>query len=356
MTAAEPVDAEDAALLILAGDAPPGLEVDGHLLLADAPDLDRLPAGLAVRRLTLRNLPSLSELPDGLRVRRLVIENCPSLITLPAGLSCHELTAAGSALVELPDDLEVEYRLDLSHSVDLVRLPAGLTVGSLVLRGCTGLHELPDGLQATFLDLAGCSQLRRWPRALILGCGHLNLTGCTGFTDLPAGVAELARLDLRDAGRITELPPGLDVRSWVDVAGSGLTGVPSGLEGRLRWRGVRVTERVAFRPETLTVDDILAETNAEVRRVMLERVGFEWFFDRAKAQTLDADRDAGGARTLLRLAIPGDEDLVCVSLTCPSTGRRYVLRVPPATRTARQAAAWLAGFDDPADYAPLLET
>ncbi|MBX9582144.1 MAG: hypothetical protein K2X87_17705 [Gemmataceae bacterium] len=356
MTAAELVDAEDAARLILTGDAPPGLEVDGHLVLADAPDLDRLPDGLAARRLTLRNLPNLTSLPDGLRVRRLVIENCPALTTLPAGLSCHELTAAGSALVELPDDLEVEYRLDLSDSPDLVRLPAGLVVGSLVLRGCTGLHELPDGLEATFLDLAGCSQLTAWPRALILGCGHLNLAGCTGFAELPAGVTELARLDLRDCARITELPAGLDIRSWVDVAGSGLTEVPARLDGRLRWRGVRVTGRIAFRPETLTVDEILAETNAEVRRVMLERVGFEWFFDRAGAEVLDADRDAGGARKLLRLPIPGDEDLVCVSLACPSTGRRYVLRVPPATRTASQAAAWLAGFDDPKDYAPLLET
>lgn len=353
---AELVDAEDAAALILAGDAPPGLEVDGHLVLEDAAALDRLPDGLAARRLTLRNLPALSHLPDGLRVRRLAVDNCPALTTLPAGLSCHELTAVGSALVELPDDLDVEYKLDLSDSADLVRLPPGLVAGSLVLRGCTALRELPDGLQATFLDLSGCSQLRRWPRALILGCGHLTLTGCTGFAELPAGVTELARLDLRDCARITELPAGLDVRSWVDVAGSGLTGVSDRLAGRLRWRGVRVSERVAFRPETLTVDEILAETNAEVRRVMLERVGFEWFFARAGAETLDADRDAGGDRQLLRLVIAGDEDLVCVSLACPSTGRRYVLRVPPATRTARQAAAWLAGFDDPADYAPLLET
>ena len=39
-----------------------------------------------------------------------------------------------------------------------------------------------------------------------------------------------------------------------------------------------------------------------------------------------------------------------------STGRQYALRVPPAMRTCRQAAAWTAGFTDPADYNPLVET
>ncbi len=59
---------------------------------------------------------------------------------------------------------------------------------------------------------------------------------------------------------------------------------------------------------------------------------------------------------LLLPAVQRDEDLVCVSLNCPSTGRRYVLRVPPAIDTCRRAAAWLAGFDNADDYAPVLET
>ena len=54
--------------------------------------------------------------------------------------------------------------------------------------------------------------------------------------------------------------------------------------------------------------------------------------------------------------LPGDEPLVCVVVLCPSTGRRYMIRVPPATKTCREAIAWTAGFDRAEDYAPLKET
>jgi len=355
--AAEPVSADEAARLIRRDQAPPGLDVDEPLVIENARGLTRLPAGLTVRRLTLKDCPDLEELPADLRVRHLEILDCPRLTTLPAGLTCYELHAHNSALAELPDGVRVEFRLDLRDSKSLTRLPHGLTVGSLVLRGCTAMERLPEGLEVTFLDLEGCTRLTRWPREMTVHCGHINLARCAGLTALPPAATDVARLDLRDCPRVTKLPAGLTVRSWLDVAGSGVTSLPRSLAGvRLRWRGVAVTERVAFRPETITADEILAEPNAEVRRVMLERVGFEWFFARAKAEVLDADRDAGGERKLLRLALPGDEDLVCVSLCCPSTGRRYVLRVPPRTRTCRHAAAWLAGFDDPRDYAPIIET
>ncbi|QEL17966.1 DUF6745 domain-containing protein [Limnoglobus roseus] len=350
---AEPLIAEEVADLIRAGEAPPDLKIDDPLVVENTAFL---PSGLTVRKLTLANCPDLEELPADLRVRHLEIRDCPKLRTLPAGLACHELKAQSSALVELPDGLQVEFRLDLRGSTALVRLPRGLKIGTLILAGCTALDELPGWLEVTFLDLEGCTRLTGWPRGLVLHCGHLNLVRCTALTSLPP-VRDLARLDLRECSRITKLPAGLGVRSWLDVAGSGLTNLPKSLAGvRLRWRGVTVTERIAFRPETITADEILAEQNTEVRRVMLERVGFEWFFERAKAETLDADRDAGGERKLLRLDLPGDEPLVCLSMACPSTGRRYVLRVPPKTKSCRHAAAWMAGFDDPADYDPLIET
>ena len=61
-------------------------------------------------------------------------------------------------------------------------------------------------------------------------------------------------------------------------------------------------------------------------------------------------------RQLLRLKLEGDEDLVCVAVICPSTGRRYLLRVPPTMRTCRQSVAWTAGFSDPKLYKPRVET
>ena len=136
-----------------------------------------------------------------------------------------------------------------------------------------------------------------------------------------------------------------------------ITTLPLSLRGvRLRWRGVPIDERIAFYPEMITVEEILQERNAELRRVLLERVGFEWFVSHTQAEVLDVDRDASGERRLLRIPLEGAEDLVCVSVRCPSTNRQYVLRVPPAMRTCRQAVAWTAGFEDPDQYQPLMET
>jgi len=92
------------------------------------------------------------------------------------------------------------------------------------------------------------------------------------------------------------------------------------------------------------------------RRVLLERVGFERFLREVEAEVVDEDTDAGGERRLLRVAMQGDEDLVCVSVKCPSTGRQYLLRVPPRTRTCHEAVAWTAGFSNPHDYKPAIET
>jgi len=45
-----------------------------------------------------------------------------------------------------------------------------------------------------------------------------------------------------------------------------------------------------------------------------------------------------------------------LAVQCPSTDRRYVLRVPPTMQSCHQAAAWIAGFDNPDDYKLLKET
>ena len=104
---------------------------------------------------------------------------------------------------------------------------------------------------------------------------------------------------------------------------------------QLRWRGVVIDERIAFRPHELTVDEILGERNAERRRVMLERFGFGKFMEAAVAEVLDRDTDAGGARELLRVRVPGDDDLVSVAVRCPSTGRNE--RLPKiSTNNLRQ--------------------
>jgi hypothetical protein len=156
------------------------------------------------------------------------------------------------------------------------------------------------------------------------------------------------------------LPDDLRVSGWLDLAHSGLTEEsclpPSLNQVQLLWGGVEIDRRIAFRPETITAGEILEEKNAERRRVLLDRCGYARFLQDANAARLDADTDPGGRRELLRIELDGDEALVAMSCFCPSTGRQYFIRVPPDTETCRHAAAWIAGFDDPADYQPLIET
>ena len=152
--------------------------------------------------------------------------------------------------------------------------------------------------------------------------------------------------------------------SEIELANSGLKGLPEGAKGaRLRWNDVQIDERVAFAPETITAQEIFETTNVELRRVMIERIGYDEFFRQAEAAELDRDMDKGGIRRLLKVEFEEasgfrgrEEPIVVLSVIDPSTGRSYIIRVPPTTTTCRQAAAWIAGFDDPDQYNPIQET
>jgi Cobalamin biosynthesis protein CobT VWA domain len=267
------------------------------------------------------------------------------------------MSFARSNIAVVPEDLAVSLLLDVSECRRLKALPANLTVGVLLARECLALETLPAGLQVSYLDLSGCSALTKLPDDIAVQGGYLRLRGCSRLTGLPRGLRPLAHLDIADCLNITELPDDLAVTGSIDIGGSGITQLPPALANvQLRWRGVPVDARTAFHPETLTAAEILAERNTEVRRVMTERFGLEKLMSSSEATVLDEDRDPGGRRRLLRIAIPDDEPLVCVNVSCPSTGRQYMLRVPPAMTTCRQAIAWTAGFNNPDDYRPAIET
>lgn len=329
----------------------------GHLRPAKSDRTPCLPEGFRAVSLDLSGRADLTRLPAGLGVRYLNLSGCAGLTELPPGLRCDCLDLSGSGVRSVPADARVKHKLDLIDCAALEVLPEGLRVGTLLLRRCTALTELPSEMRASSLDLGGCSGLAGWRAPARMRVDHLDVSGCARLTALPDGLKRLVRLDVSGCASLTRLPEGLRVVERLELAGSGLRGLPDSLAAApLCWRGVAVDERIAFRPETLTVEEIVGERNAERRRVMLERLGYERFFARAAAEELDRDEDAGGERRLLRAAMPPDEAVVCVAVRCPSTGRQYLLRVPPDVRTCRQAAAWMAGFDDPGEYRPVQET
>ena len=50
---------------------------------------------------------------------------------------------------------------------------------------------------------------------------------------------------------------------------------------------------------------------------------------------------------LLSIDLPGDAErhMVCLKVIDPSTGRTYIIRVPPAVRSVREALAWSFNLD-----------
>jgi hypothetical protein len=358
----------DSGKLVLTDVASAQFKRSGRLDLSGNLDLIELPEGLRVDQLFLRGCTRLTRLPDRLDIKLLSLADCTGIATLPPGLTCDTLNLQRTRLRTLPGDLRVSHRLDLTDCRELSALPTGLRVGwpdmprgtptggALILRRCTALESLPDDLDVCYLDIRGCTNLFGWPQRAKGRVGRLLAAGCSSLRFLPAWL-NVSRLDITDCVHLRKLPQGLRVASEIEIANTKIHRLPASLrEVRLRWRGVPIDHRIAFQPRNIRVDEILAESNSALRHVLLERFGLERFFSEANAQVIDTDRDAGGERKLLRVPIAGDEDLVCVLVHCPSTGRRYILRVPPTMKTCREAIAWTAGFDNPDLYHPLVET
>ncbi|MGE3671297.1 MAG: DUF6745 domain-containing protein [Polyangiaceae bacterium] len=279
------------------------------------------------------------------------------LKSLPQGIACYELDASSSALESLPSDLQVESRLILDNCQHLRSLPAGLEAGAISLRNCNSLHALPEGLETWFLDLSESKRFTQWPREASVHSGRVRLRNCIDLQSLPSWFGTLATLDLAGCVGLTSVPDGIRVTGWIDIGGTNITSLPPSLcDAQLHWRSVPITHRIAFEPQSITAKEAINEQNAEIRRVMIERMGYLRFAQEAGAKVLDTDTDPGGERRLLHIELEQDEPLVGLACACPSTGHRYFLRVPPSTKSCHQAAAWLAGFDDPALYHPVIET
>lgn len=127
---------------------------------------------------------------------------------------------------------------------------------------------------------------------------------------------------------------------------------PDGV-GCYAWHGVRVPAWLIEHPERITVAIIDGEANAEVRRVMIERYGWQRYLKDAGAIMLSEAIDEGGEpMRLLRRAVKDDEPIVALHLrnSTPDpdgTRREYIVRVPPEMRDVWAARNW--SFELPAD-------
>lgn len=140
------------------------------------------------------------------------------------------------------------------------------------------------------------------------------------------------------------------------------------------WHGVLVPAFVVVRPDWITIDHIRKEDNAEVRRVMIERMGWDRFCAEAKlkvihtdtltarfptlpvSETVHADmravtsyREGTEVAELLESEEFKDFDglpLKFVRITDPSTGEKYTLRAWPNNTRAYETIGQTFGMSE----------
>jgi hypothetical protein len=109
------------------------------------------------------------------------------------------------------------------------------------------------------------------------------------------------------------------------------------------WQGVWIPDHLATRRGELGLADVLGERNVERRRILIDVIGFENLVQAATGGVPSQQDDYGRLWRLGNLL--DDEEYVAVEVVNSTpdpdgSSRRYFLRVPPATKTARAGVAW----------------
>ena len=122
------------------------------------------------------------------------------------------------------------------------------------------------------------------------------------------------------------------------------------------WRGINIPKKLwANAKNGMKLPEIIAITNLELRRCIIELVGIKKLV--SEAQVVDTNAQSGAV--LYKFEVPNDEACQFIRVLDGSIrqGRRqeYFLRVPPAMKTAHEAVAWTFKKKEK-EYNPAIET
>jgi leucine-rich repeat protein SHOC2 len=221
-----------------------------------------------------------------------------------------------------------------------------------------GLTNLPNSIglltNLTHLYLTD-NNLTSLPESIcnLSRLSHLTIRG-NRLTMLPKNIGRLTNLtylDLRD-NQITELPKSIgnlfrldaliiDLNPLTDLSMLQKLSARSTVLHRYR------TKFSEWKPEWL-----FDETNTEIRRILIEHVGYEKICQDLGAVTLDTWREYtllkidGTDKIYLNNQFDGDveliiEPMVLLKMTCPSTEHIHILRVPPEMNRVESAITWI---------------
>lgn len=115
------------------------------------------------------------------------------------------------------------------------------------------------------------------------------------------------------------------------------------------WRGIQIPQKYGA---VLSLDWrsqwLLTENNAEIRRILIQQIGYDRICEELQTIELDSWREY----TLLKIDTHVDEEpIYLLKMTCPSTNRIHILRVPPNLTSARKAIRWVNWGVDPKKFA-----
>jgi leucine-rich repeat protein SHOC2 len=303
------------------------------------------------------------------------------------------LTLYGNGLITLPEsigNLPGLLKLDL-HDNYLTSLPESIgNLSSLTHLSLAGnnLTTLPESIgnlsNLTYLSL-GSNNLTSLPESIgnLSNLTHLSLAG-NNLTTLPesmGGFSNLTELYLYD-NKFTNLPECIENfynLTSLDLTDNQLTSLPKWIGNMSNLTELTInnnplndlsalqplTELYADCVEFLSVylprkywtkfldwkpEWLLEDDNVEIRRMLIEQVGYAKICQDLDAREIDAWREY----TLLEIDDMEElyesednytdiviESMVFLKMTCPSTGHIHVLRVPPDMKSAEAAITWV---------------
>jgi len=104
--------------------------------------------------------------------------------------------------------------------------------------------------------------------------------------------------------------------------------------------GVHVDEQIVMNPQTQSIKQIRDEENEEIKRIRIERYGWDDYLIESGAELINERRnDVDGTNEYL---FKTDDGMVALMCICNSTGKEFILEVPPQTKTCREAQSWLS--------------
>ncbi|MEG3896159.1 leucine-rich repeat domain-containing protein [Microcoleus sp. SVA1_B6] len=111
--------------------------------------------------------------------------------------------------------------------------------------------------------------------------------------------------------------------------------------------GVKLPETYGkVHPDLWEAQWLLSEENAELRRLLIERIGYDRLCCELQAVVLDSWQEY----TLLKIDNADVEPIYLLKMTCPSMGFIHALRVPPDVESAKEAIRWVNWDIDPEEF------